>query len=138
MSWQTLESLKERKLDNWLKKGIITEQQYKDITIKCVEYGFWAALGYATRLKYKFHPELQKKYEYKWIRVPKKECLLMQYTTSGKWSKKHRKRFRSWRNIFFFSNGNHRTELIKDKYPDWDIFFIKHGNYNIGLRKEIK
>lgn len=138
MGYQTLEALRERKLDNWLKRGIITKRQYKDIIYYCVEYGFWDALGYATRLKYKNNPYLKKKYEYKWLRIPKKECFLMEYKTTGSLSKKHRKRIRKWRNIFLTLSGENRQDKIKQQYPDWEIFFMRHRKYNIGLRRKIR
>jgi hypothetical protein len=137
MGYQTLEALKERKLDSWLKKGIITKKQYKDIIYYCVEYGFWEALGYATRLKYKNNKNLQKKYIYKWIEVSKKECLLNDYVTKGAWSGKRTKRRRVWRNIYYLLDGTSRIDLIKKQYPDWEIFFMKHKVYRVGLRKEI-
>jgi len=136
MGYQTLEALKERKLNNWLKKGVITKQQYKDIVYHCCQYGFWEALGYATYLKYKNNPALQKRYEYKWILIPKKDCLLRSCITSGK-RFSNKKRYRIWRNIFFTTTGESRLELIKKQYPDWEVFFVKQNNYRIGLRREI-
>ena len=130
MGWQTLEALKERKLNSWLAKGVITKQQYKDIIYICIEYGFWEALGYATRIK------LKKKYEYKWINIPKKECKLNDYITLGKVFS-NQKRRRIWRNIFFFPNGEDRIPSIHKQYPHWEIFYAKHGKYKIGLRREI-
>lgn len=138
MGYQTLEALKTRKLNSWLNKEIITKDQYKSIIYYCIEYGFWEALGYATRLKYRNNPSLKSKYIYKWITIPKKKCLLMENKTSGAWSIKKRKRIRKWRNIFYTVDGKRRNELIKEKYPDWEIFHMKHGCYRIGLRKTCK
>ena len=75
MGWQTLEALKERKLNSWLSKGIITKAQYKDICYHCNEYGFWEAMGYATKLKHKNKHSIMR-YEYKWIYLKKSVCFI--------------------------------------------------------------
>lgn len=136
MGWQTLEYLKSRKIDNWLKKGVITKQQYKDIVYHYVEYGFWAALGYATYLKYKNIPKLKKKYEYKWLNIPKKECLLHNYITTGR-ILSNKKRRRIWYNVFFCKDGTERIPKICSEFPGWEIFYIKHNVFRVGLRRPI-
>lgn len=137
MSYQTLEALKERKIDSWLKKRIITQKQYIDIINLFLKRGFWEAIGYATRLKYRQNPSLKKKYEYKWIDFPKKECLLKKYVTTGFFSNNKRKRYRIWRNTYFFPDGKNRVNFYREKYPDWEVFFVKHGVYRIGLRRVV-
>jgi hypothetical protein len=137
MSWQTLESLKERKLLPWLRKKVITKEQYLKICSMCDDKGFFEALGYATRCKYKTHPELKKKYEYKWINVRKKDCQLNDYITKGSFSGKRQKRRRIWRNVFFFTDGSDRYNKIREENPDWQIFFMQHNSYRIGLRREL-
>jgi hypothetical protein len=137
MSYRTLEALKERKLDNWLKKGIITKQQYKDICYYCGEYGFWEALGYATYLKYKNNPQLKKKYEYKWLNIPKKEYKFNDYVTFGAFSSRKCKRHRIWYNGFFCKDGTYMQDKIKKDYPNWEIFYLKQDKFRIGLRRVI-
>ena len=135
MSYQTTEALIDRKLKPWLKRGVINHNQFATIIIHCERYGFWSALGYATRLRYKNKPS-GKRYEYKWIRLAKDDCKLFEYTTSGRMMSS-KKRFRSWRNIYFDTNGESKVEQIRKEYPDWEIFHMKHGCYNIGLRREV-
>jgi len=136
MGWQTLEALKERKLVSWLRKGTITKEQFFKICSMCEDKGFWEALGYATKCKYKTHPELKKRYEYKWINIPKKECKLFDYVTTGR-GLSNQKRHRMWRNIFFKLDDSDRLTEVRRLYPNWEVFFMKHNHYRIGLRKEI-
>lgn len=137
MSYQTLEALKERKLNHWLKNGVITKTQYKDICYHCATYGFWEALGYATYLKYKNNPQLKKKYEYKWIVIDKHNCKLNDYVTWGSFSDRKCKRHRIWYNGFYFKDGICMKDKIKKEYPDWEIFYLKQNKFKIGLRREI-
>lgn len=137
MGDQTCGALRQRKINSWLEKGIITKQQHKDIVSKCYEFGFWDALGYATRLKYKTKPA-NKKYEYKWVKFSKKDCYLTKYITHGAFSGKHQKRYRSWRNPYYLPDGKtERMDELKKQYPKYDIFFLKHGSYVAGLRREV-
>lgn len=134
MSWQTIEALQERKLNPWLRKNLITAEQYEMICNHCHDFGFYSALGYATRIKYQNNPT-NKKYQYKFIRIAKKECKLFDYITKGGMSDRNCKRRRVWRNIYFTLDNRERLSILKDKYPDWDIYMIDHNKYIIGLRK---
>lgn len=137
MSYQTLEALKERKLDLWLDKGIITKEQYKDLICHCVTYGFWSALGYATKLKYKNNPKIQPKYIYKWVKLNKKDVLLNDYITTGAWSKKRCKRRRVWYNCYYYKDNSYVRERLEKENLGWEIFFHKQNRFLVGLRKRL-
>ena len=123
-------------------KGLITRQQYDAINKYCLEYGFWAALGYATRLKYRNHPELKKKYEYRSEVILPSNQRLLDYVTKGAWSDKGRKRRRVARNIYEKPNGSY-AEFNRfrwgNKSPEgWSVFKVNRKTNTVWWRREIK
>lgn len=128
--------LKKHRFDKWVQKKIISKKDLDKIENYFFKYGNWRGLAFATQLKNKNKP--QKKYKYVWINIKKKECLLMNYMTSGSFSWQKRKRHRMWYNIYFTQTGESRIKLLQKQYPDYEIFHIKHSNYRIGLRKPIQ
>lgn len=162
MGRQTVDSLIERKLRPWLKKGLITKPQFSDLVAYCVEYGFWEALGRATKTKYQnlalvnstqpFAVESQSshifpksypaqggsRFEFLTVFISKRELQHVDYVTNGSWSSRRQKRHRVWTNGYFFADGTSVPEELKRKYPFHELVRVNRTQGVYTLRRALK